>query len=85
MGKRDFRNECYLCAHKREVPGNAHIQCVKPDADIRGNQHGIDKGWFYYPFLFDPAWKENMCKNYEDNDLSKSVVNQPVSVAGKSV
>ena len=82
--KRDIRNECYHCAHRRSVPGNAHIQCVKPDASMRGSQHGIDNGWFYYPLLFDPAWKEDMCKNYEHHGIVKTVVSEPVSVAGKS-
>ena len=63
--ERDEMNECYSCAHKRNVPGNTHIKCVNPDADMVGDQHGIQNGWFVYPSLFDPVWKESMCKNYE--------------------
>jgi len=82
--ERDKRNECYHCAHKREVPFNAHIQCVKPDADMRGNQHGIANGWFMYPFLYDPTWKEVMCNNYENHEQVDAVVSRSVSVAGES-
>ena len=82
--RRDFRNECYHCKHKRSVAGNAHIECVKPDTNMRGNEHGIRNGWFYYPFLYDPTWKEKMCNNYEPKEIVNSVVSQSVSVAGES-
>ena len=84
MMKRDECNECYHCAHKRKVPGNAHIRCVKPDANMRGSEHGIRQGWFFYPLLFDPIWKTVMCKNYEDHESIKPVVSESVSVAGES-
>ena len=82
--KRDMRNECYHCANKREVPGNAHIKCVKPDADMIGNKHGIINGWFMYPLLFDPVWKETMCKNFENHEQVAVCVSRSVSVAGES-
>lgn len=81
--QRNKMDECYHCEHLREVAGNAHIQCIKPDADMRGNAHGIKNGWFIYPLLFDPVWKESMCKNYQDKSV-KTVVSESVSVAGKS-
>lgn len=34
------------------------------ELNIKGNQHGIDKGWFNFPFNFDPVWLEN-CDGYE--------------------
>ncbi len=80
MTERTKMNECWDCVNKREVPGNYHIQCVKPDADMVGNKHGIKNGWFMYPWLFDPTWKENLCNNYE----SKAVVSESISVAGES-
>lgn len=27
--------------------------------NIQGNPHGIKKGWFNWPFNFDPTWLEN--------------------------
>ncbi len=55
--KQKMMTECWDCRHKRAVPGNAHIACVKPDAQMTGNQHGIRRGWFMYPSLFDPVRK----------------------------
>ncbi len=63
--KNKMMNECYSCLHRRSVPGNCHIMCAKPDADMTGNQHGIKKGWFMYPLLFDPTWKTKLCSNFE--------------------
>lgn len=61
----EIRDECYKCKHKRDVPGNAHIKCVNPDPNMKGNEYGIESGWFDYPALFDPTWKEVPCKNFE--------------------
>ena len=60
--------ECYMCKHKEEVPGNAHIMCTKPDPEMRGNEHGIRNGWFMYPILFDPTWKIKDCNNFKEKD-----------------
>ena len=62
--ERKITNECYSCRERREVPGDAHIRCARPDPEMTGNQHGIDHGWFYYPLLFDPVWKTKLCDNY---------------------
>lgn len=51
---------------------------------MRGNQHGIKSGWFFYPLLFDPTWKEAMCNNYQNHESVETVVSESVSVAGKS-
>ena len=64
MKEKTMYNECYSCQNKREVPGNTHIKCVDPDPDMTGHKHGIEKGWYVYPVLFDPVWKTNMCSNY---------------------
>ena len=66
--ERTLHNECYTCAHKRGVPGNAHIMCVKPDSQMPGHPHGIAKGWFMYPFIFDPTWKLKMCNNFQEKE-----------------
>lgn len=58
-------NNCRQCAHMRDVPGNCHIECVKPDAEMTGNSHGIRKGWFMYPLLFDPVWMTAKCRNFQ--------------------
>jgi hypothetical protein len=35
-----------------------------------GNEYGRKNGWFYYPTLFDPTWKEVDCANYEDKGVT---------------
>ena len=64
---RTMHNECYACSKRREVPGNCHILCAKPDAKMKGHPHGISNGWFIYPMLFDPTWKTRMCANFKEN------------------
>jgi len=32
--------------------------------EIKGNQHGIDSGWFYWPYNFDPVWLEK-CNGFK--------------------
>lgn len=59
--------KCYTCKHKRNVPGNAHVMCLKPDDDVTGDEWGIQNGWFIYPVLFDPTWGSG-CKNHEENN-----------------
>ena len=73
--------ECWDCAHKRKVPGNAHIMCTMPDAGMSGNKHGIKNGWFMYPLLFDPVWKTKLCSNFKPKSTA---VSKSVSVAGES-
>lgn len=58
--------ECYLCKHKVNVPGNSHIECLNPDLNMQGAEHGIKMGWFVYPFVFDPTWKMKPCDNFEE-------------------
>ena len=34
--------------------------------NIKGNPHGIKKGWFNWPWNFDPVWLEE-CDGFETN------------------
>ena len=56
--------ECWSCTHKCSVPGNCHIRCNDPDPDMTGDRYGKQQGWFFYPTLFDPAWKTKLCSNF---------------------
>ena len=58
-------NDCWMCIHKRDVPGDTHIRCANPDPQMTGHPHGIRNGWFIYPALFDPTWMTRKCSNYE--------------------
>jgi hypothetical protein len=66
MSERTMMNECYQCKHRRNVPGDMHISCVKPDPDMTGREHGIRNNWFLYPVCFDPTWKTKDCVNFEE-------------------
>ena len=61
-------NECHFCKHKRRLPGDAHSQCTNPDPLMTGVPHGVMSGWFFYPWNFDPIWKERLCNNFERKD-----------------
>ena len=60
--------ECWYCVYSREIPNNAHIQCINPDQRMDGEEHGKRHGWFNYPLCFDPVWKIKKCCNYEPLD-----------------
>ena len=74
--ERNMMTECWDCKHRQDVPGNCHIMCRKPDRNMTGDPHGIRKGWFLYPVLFDPTWKTKLCDNY---DSISPAVSQAVS------
>lgn len=38
---------------------------------IRGNAHGIRKGWFFWPANFDPVWLEN-CNGFTPKKNEKT-------------
>jgi len=63
--KRTKMNECFRCQNMGRVLGNSHIKCDKPDPEMTGVPHGVKNGWFFYPLLFDPVWKEKTCNNFE--------------------
>jgi hypothetical protein len=61
-----MEDDCYKCIYKGNVPGNCHISCRNPDADMIGEPYGVRAGWFDYPFLFDPIWKRKECSNFSE-------------------
>ena len=36
------------------------------DLNIKGNPHGIQNGWFNWPWNFDPTWLE-VCDGYRED------------------
>jgi len=75
MTARTPRNECWSCQHKRDLTGNCHISCAKPDHDMTGDSHGINSGWFCYPYDYDPIWKTTLCTNYKLTRLTQTKEN----------
>lgn len=56
--------KCKSCMFKRNVPGSAHVSCSRPSTGVVNvEQHGIDNGWFFFPFDYDPVWAEE-CTSY---------------------
>jgi len=56
MSEEKKKPNCYDCAHKHSIPGDAHIMCSNGMAHVVGDKHGKRKGWFLWPINFDPVW-----------------------------
>lgn len=72
------KNTCQGCAYRLDVPGNTHSSCCfdwekseiqKP----RGHHHGIEKGWFAFPYNYDPIWMISECKAFSIEKDEKMV------------
>lgn len=65
---------CYSCIHSRSNSDNnsAHIHCrlhwsynKKNKAEHpKGAEHGIQNGWYDFPYDYDPIWMIEPCKHY---------------------
>ena len=40
------------------------MQLYPPDMNIKANERGVKRGWFNFPYNFDPVWLEN-CDGFE--------------------
>lgn len=58
---------CYDCAHRREIPGDAHTRCNNHKANVKGSLLGIRNGWFMWPLNFDPTWLE-ACNGFSTSE-----------------
>jgi len=61
---------CFECTHRGKVPGSTHSCCNHPNAsklEVVGKQYGIDSGWFFFPYNFDPCWLQE-CNGFESKD-----------------
>lgn len=65
--KRNKKPNCGECAYKRSIPGNAHISCENREAKVDGNKFGIERGWFFWPLNFDPAWLKS-CDGFKSRE-----------------
>jgi hypothetical protein len=62
--------DCYKCIHRREVPGDAHSRCNNAKSHVKGNPTGIRRGWFMWPFNFDPTWLDS-CDGFSTDAADK--------------
>lgn len=63
---------CFECIHSRSIPGDCHLACAKASAKVEGDETGIRRGWFFWPFNFDPVWLRS-CDSFapkSEKDLS---------------
>lgn len=60
----DAKPDCYKCIHRMSIPGDTHSACDNLEANVTGNPHGLRKGWFNWPFNFDPTWLTS-CDGFE--------------------
>ena len=58
---------CYTCVHRRSVPGDAHSRCANVKAKVTAVEHGVMRGWFMWPYNFDPNWLIS-CNGYSENE-----------------
>lgn len=62
-----MKPNCYDCEYRRSVPGDAHSSCVAVGAEVTGKETGIRRGWFWWPWNFDPVWLEE-CNGFKEKD-----------------
>lgn len=60
------QKQCRDCRYRRDIPGDAHSQCVFPwgqsESDPpKGNRIGREGGWYMFPWNYDPVWQETIC------------------------
>lgn len=52
-----MKPNCYECMHRRNISGDAHSSCdAGAPTFVTGSEHGKKKGWFHWPYNFDPVW-----------------------------
>ncbi len=66
MENKEAKPNCYKCIHKMSVPGSCHSRCNNITAKVTGHPQGIKRGWFMWPYNFDPVWLQS-CDGFSDN------------------
>jgi len=60
--------KCLTCKFRGMVPGSEHSNCSRGSArPYNVNLHGQRKGWFMFPYNFDPIWAEG-CFGFVDKN-----------------
>ena len=69
------KRHCYTCVYRRNIPGNAHIECSRIFGDIpepKLDPYGVKRGWCFWPVNFDPTWV-GPCAGYSETEDPKKV------------
>lgn len=61
----NMQSACYKCKYRGSLPGDTHSCCKNPLAFAIGDEYGVNSGWFFHPFNFDPIWLK-YCDGYEE-------------------
>lgn len=71
---------CYTCVHRLNIPGDCHSRCNNFGAKVTAHETGIRRGWFNWPFNFDPAWLQS-CDGFSDKgeDIKPRVEADPIT------
>ena len=77
---------CSKCAYRREIPGDAHIQCrfdwaLEPNTlvEIVDNCPNNARRWFLFPLNYDPVWGPDECVGQaETADPQKIMPDNPL-------
>lgn len=64
-GEKMVKTNCYECRNRHAIAGDSHSYCGKPDLEMTGNQQAIQRGYFNYPYNYDPVWMTKECSNFE--------------------
>lgn len=54
---------CWTCDYKENIPGNAHIKCMRIFDDVEPPK-SKETMYYLFPFNFDPIWQEEECKGW---------------------
>lgn len=71
--------DCYRCAYRRRVPGDAHSECARDFKDVeipQLNDYGVRSGWCYFPVNFDPVWVGE-CKGFSSEENKNHLRTEP--------
>ncbi|OGP46226.1 MAG: hypothetical protein A3K30_03910 [Deltaproteobacteria bacterium RBG_13_51_10] len=86
MDKTEMQSQCWGCGYKAKIPGDEHISCLfnwgaasQPALNMpAGNPHGIQHGWYIFPFSYDPIWMTEECMAFsKEDDPEKKLQNDP--------
>lgn len=75
-------NKCTGCIYKSKVPGSAHSQCSKHSAFVNLNNHGVQSGWAFWPYDFDPVWVDSCDSYFNENSVNAGSLSNQERIQG---
>ena len=76
--KENLENTCWNCAYKEDVPGSAHVKCMRAWSDVKPPK-AKKTHWYVFPFNFDPIWQEEECNGWaKERDPKRTITLTPL-------